>query len=208
LPGLRFHRAHDGTTRIRALRVPVMNRRPQTMRPRIARRLWELIGVAILSSCGARSVLSAVEESEGGEAPSPAEGDASCPSSCATDSSAVPSPQVDAGAEHTSAALDASADHANVARDAGAGNADDAAPTMACTSMGGPTLVGGGECHTSWQATCGTTDYQISCSCPIGMCACFGPNPHTISFPSCPRCLMITALHRQLFALCGFPDPG
>jgi hypothetical protein len=90
-----------------------------------------------------------------------------------------------------------------------------------CTPMNVGGAGGGqGECTSMFGETCGGIDYQATCACPQGTCACFGPSTHVISFKGCPACPgalpnppgTIGGLTTkgaltmdQVFALCGFP---
>lgn len=88
---------------------------------------------------------------------------------------------------------------------------EDAAP--ACIPMIGGGGGGSGVCGGTLEETCGGTDYQVSCACPQGTCACFGPSStQVISFTGCPACPGSPGFAApgalttdQVFALCGFP---
>jgi hypothetical protein len=90
-----------------------------------------------------------------------------------------------------------------------------AAPTNAstrCTLDGGSaTSVFGGQCATTFSATCGGTTYQATCACPQGTCACFGASTHVVAFTGCPFCpgspdSIGPATMQDIVELCGFPQ--
>jgi hypothetical protein len=93
------------------------------------------------------------------------------------------------------------------ARDAAPATEQDA--SMACTSGGGGGGFGGSGCETTWDETCGGTQYDVVCSCPEGSCVCFGSTTHVVNYPGCPYCPNIPSLGATtvaaVFALCGFP---
>lgn len=101
----------------------------------------------------------------------------------------------------------------------GQGPSVDAAPptasddaSAACTPLSGNGngSTGGGLCDSNYSARCGGTTYQVSCTCPAGMCACYGPTTHVISFTGCPYCPSDgpsapgPTTIEQVFTLCGF----
>jgi hypothetical protein len=94
----------------------------------------------------------------------------------------------------------------------------DAAPPMvrdaestACTKRGagGDGGGGAGPCMSTFDETCGSTNYQVSCACPRGSCVCFGPTTHVVAFAGCPSCpgpgSNVAHTTDQVLALCGFP---
>lgn len=88
--------------------------------------------------------------------------------------------------------------------------AETAPPEVGDAASAGCIPVGGGaagpingECTANFGKTCGSTSYQVSCSCPDGYCVCFGASTHAVRFTGCPYCPGSPA---QAFALCGFPS--
>jgi hypothetical protein len=92
--------------------------------------------------------------------------------------------------------------------DAGATANRDAAPIRCAMGGGGGGSAGGGggggpaSCDIMAQETCAGVSYQVSCACPAGSCACFGPTTSIVSFAGCPTCPTIA----QAFQACGFPQ--
>jgi hypothetical protein len=78
---------------------------------------------------------------------------------------------------------------------------------QACSPLSG---TGGGvlsqtQCTVSFGETCGGNDYQATCACPQGTCACFGSSTQVVTFTGCPSC----PGPAQVFKACGFPyDPN
>ncbi len=89
--------------------------------------------------------------------------------------------------------------------DAAAPNPRDAAPSACVMGGGGGGSAGGGggpvTCDIMVQESCGGVNYQVSCACPQGSCACFGTTTSIVSFGGCPTCPMPV----QAFQVCGFP---
>jgi hypothetical protein len=87
-----------------------------------------------------------------------------------------------------------------VATDAGTAASD------ATTPAGGGGSVSGGGCSSSAGETSDGTDYEVSCSCPEGVCVCFGPTTHVVKYAGCPYCPGGGSTPvAEIFALCGFP---
>ena len=74
----------------------------------------------------------------------------------------------------------------------------------------GPSGGGGGggpdgavSCVVVAQETCNGDDiYAVTCTCPLGECACQGPTMTSVAFAGCPVCPTAS----QAFALCGIPQ--
>jgi hypothetical protein len=90
--------------------------------------------------------------------------------------------------------------------DAGAPGIHDAAPSGCILGPGGGGTAGGGggavSCDVMVQETCAGVNYQVTCACPQGSCACFGPASSIGSFSGCPTCPTVA----QAFQSCGFPQ--
>jgi hypothetical protein len=193
------------------MRLPAMSRRAPPATNTTLRASWHLLGlaaVALLSSCGARSGL--LVEGDGGAATiAPSEDDAD--TGDVGDAEAPDGPPDTAIAEDDGSAMSADSNPGSRIDGATAPAAGDA--SAACMMVGGGGSFGAGGCEGSSGEMCGSTNYQIDCSCPRGSCICFGPTTHVVPYAGCPLCPgeplagQDTGMLAQAFALCGFPYP-
>jgi hypothetical protein len=77
-----------------------------------------------------------------------------------------------------------------------------AGPPAGGAGTGG--ISGGGQCSVMFSETCGGINFDVSCACPQGTCACFGPTTTVVPFSGCPVCPGPNS-QSSVFALCGFP---
>jgi hypothetical protein len=159
--------------------------------------LLGLVAVVLLSSCGGRSQLIDEGDSDG-SAPSPARDD-----DVAGDAAGL--------IDSTDTAVTEDAGDSSPGPTPGDGGTLAAAgDASTCIGIGGGGSLGNGECEESWGEMCGSTNYQIDCTCPRGSCTCFGPTTHVVQYPGCPSCPSIPPARgpgavAEVFALCGFP---
>jgi hypothetical protein len=195
-------------TRVPALWVP-FRQEPDVMN-RHAALLMGLAAIGIGSACGARSVKIEPGEIDGG-----AQEDAA--TSVGASDSAQPAPPASALGGSGDGAITPPMNTGDailpdqmvdatlpMGTDAGSEN---------CMRWGGG---GGGSaqsCTTEYGETCGTTNYQVVCSCPQATCVCFGPTTHVVTFMGCPSCgfpppadrMTAQAMTAQVLSACGFP---
>ena len=79
-----------------------------------------------------------------------------------------------------------------------------AGPGAGSGTGGGGGSSGGGQCSAMFSETCGGISFDVSCACPQGTCACFGPTTTVVAFSGCPVCPGPNS-ESSVFALCGFP---
>jgi hypothetical protein len=162
--------------------------------------LLGLGALVLLSSCGARSQL-IDEGGDDGSVPPPAqEDDVAGDAAGLVDSTDTDSPDTDS----TDTAVSEDAGHSNPGPMPDAGGTPPAVDDAStCIANGGGGGSGNGACEESWGEMCGSTNYQVDCTCPRGSCTCFGPTTHVVQFTGCPACP--SGSFADVFALCGFP---
>jgi hypothetical protein len=74
--------------------------------------------------------------------------------------------------------------------------------THVCAHGGGGGSGGPGSCGVFDEEVCDGVAYQVSCSCPEGVCKCSGSTGGLVPFKGCPSCPSASAAYEA----CGFPQ--